>query len=109
MQNWKIKRMSISRINLWLSAIGKLLKHYEGEVRLESCPLCKVNQAEGCIICPWVVIEGEECEDVASRLYGRSASQCRSNLNFKKWRILRLGQLKFWKKTFMLELARRSE
>lgn len=108
MQMWKIRRMSVKRINLWLSAIGKLLKHYEGRVRIKLyCPLCRVNPKEGCNICPWQIIEGDECENVAMELCGTTASRCRGNLNFKRWRVMRLGQLKNWKKIFKAELARR--
>ena len=113
MQNWKIKRMSVKRINLWLSAIGKLIKHYEGKVRINHCPLCHVSRrshspGDCCWLCLWEIIEGVDCEDFAKELYGvRRASVYRSNLRFKKWRIIRLGQLRNWKKIFKVELARR--
>lgn len=114
MQNWKIRRMSVMRINQWLSAIGKLLKHYEGKVRIYSCPLCYVPKKGGygtdkCWLCLWEIIEGKECKDLAKELYGSYyVSRCRSNLRFKKWRIIRLGQLRNWKKILKIELARRN-
>lgn len=110
MKNWKIKRMSTKRINQWLSAIGKLLKHYEGKVRVNRCPFCDVTS--WCDSCPWKIIEGMRCEDFAQELYGASgdASNCRNGLKrYKRWRVARLGQLRNWKKIFKLELARRLE
>ena len=108
MQYWKIRRMSVKRINLWLSCIGKLLKHYEGEVRLYDCPLCKVNRRVGCEICPWGIIEGVDCEQAAQELCSKSAYHCRNHyILHRKWRTLRLRQLRNWKIIFKIELARR--
>ena len=110
MQNWRIKRMSVKRINQWLSAIGKLLRHYEGKVRINYCPFCDVLPGWGCSPCPWEVIEGISCEGFARKLYGHTgANRYRSDLRFKRWRIIRIGQLRNWKKIFKLELARRFE
>jgi len=113
MQTWKIKRMSTRRINQWLSAIGKLLKHYEGKVRVKGCPLCDmVDVGMGCLPCLWEVIEGIHCKAFAQKLYGKNADagNCRNGLKrYKRWRVARIGQLKNWKKIFKLELARRFE
>ena len=109
MQAYKIKKMSVKRINQWLSAIGKLLKHYEGKVGVYTCPLCDVPTRVGCDYCLWKIIEGNHCEDFARELYGDDADpgELRENLRFKRWKIVRLGQLKNWKKILKLELARR--
>lgn len=109
MQNWKIRKMSVKRINQWLSAIGKLIKHYEGKVRIKDCPLCMVFNGKGCEPCLWRIIEGEFCWKLKNRLYGldHCVGHYRKDLRFKKWRIIRLGQLRNWKKIFKLELARR--
>jgi len=110
MQYWKIKRMSVKRINLQLSAIGKLIKHYEGKAKVSRCPLCKMAFKQGCYVCPWKIIEGMDCFAGAFKMYGsKSPSTLRSNLRFKKWRTLRLGQLRVWKEIFKLELARRDK
>lgn len=104
--------MSVKRINQWLSAIGKLLRHYEGKVRLNRCPLCDVVTVFGCSSCPWKIIEGMQCEDFARKLYGEGADvvYCRGGLKkYKRWRVARLGQLRNWKKIFMVELTRRAE
>lgn len=111
MQNWKIKRMSVKRINLHLSAIGKLRRHYEGKAKVNRCPFCVMVPQQGCDICPWEIIEGTDCFAYACKVYGKAKtpSALRSNLRFKKWKVLRLGQLRVWKEIFKLELARREE
>lgn len=109
MQNWKIRRMSVMKINQWLSAIGKLLRHYEGKVKLNRCPLCDITSGKlGCGSCPWKVIEKTDCFLFAIKIYGwGTPTHFRSNLQFKKWKTLRLLQLRSWREIFKLELARR--
>lgn len=109
MQNWKIKRMSVKRINLILSAIGKLIKHYEGRAKVNRCPFCVMVLLQSCDICPWSIIEGTDCFALAYGMYGNKfPSDLRDNLRFKKWRALRLLQLRSWKEIFRLELAKRN-
>lgn len=113
MQNWKIKRMSYRRINQWLSAIGKLLRCYEGKIKLKICPLCQVAHTKGCEgICPWYVIEGKSCDDFAMELYSEDAvaENCRNGLiRYRGWKVARLRQLRNWKQIFQAELDRRTE
>ncbi len=109
MQNWKIKRMSVKRINQWLSAIGKLIKYYEGKVRIDGCPLCKVPQqakkTTRCDRCLWEIFESTTCIcfQKKNKIWG-DMPQVRDS---KRWQTLRIPMLKNWKKIFKLELARR--
>ena len=107
MQNWKIKRMSVKRINEWLPAIAELIKHYKGITKICGCVLCDVVVEYSCGNCLWRIIESKHCDDLAYELYRKDASDCRNSPRLIKWRTIRLWQLRRWKKILKAEMARR--
>jgi len=104
MQNWKIKRMSGKRINLHLSAIAVLAKHYKEGTDLLYCPFC----AElGCADCLWEIIEGKQCFDFRREL-GIKGEMIIIR-NYKEWQEARIPMLKRWKKILQAEKDSRTE
>lgn len=104
MQNWKIKKMSYKRINLHLSAIAVLAKHYKEGTDLLFCPLCV---EPGCADCLWEIIEGKQCFDFRREL-GIEGEMIIIR-NYKEWQEARIPMLKRWKKILKAELKRRAE
>lgn len=102
MQNWKIKRMSRKRINLWLKGIGFLLHHYIDHKKPYYCPLCDVTLCDGCL---WEIIEAKQCFDLKREL-GLEGDMIIVR-NYKRWQTARIPMLRRWKKILKAELARR--
>ena len=93
MQNWKIKRMSVKRINRCLSDIDKLIRHYEGKEKVDRCPLCIGTPCSSCL---WIIIEGIDCECFAKKLCGNyGAVSYRRDLRNK-----RIDEIKSYQNAF---------
>ena len=104
MQKYKIKRMSIKRINEWLEAIDALLRTYEIKANVRVCPFCCLISFGDCKNCIWYIIEEIGCNNFARTIDFRSAIDAR---NKKRWRKARIPMLKNWKKILKAELKRR--
>lgn len=104
MQNWKIKRMSVNKINVWIKAIDLLIEDFKDTRPCRGCPLCDVAGV-GCSNCLWLIIEQEDCYDFAERNGFKNGPKRWE----KKWWKLRLPMLPRWKKILKTELARRDQ
>lgn len=109
MLNHIIWKMPKETIDEWLVAIERMLNHYSGKQKLvehEECPLCFPE----CDDCLWEIIEEIHCSDMVTKIYDDeelAIEEVRDNLRFKKWRDLRLRQLKKWKSIMKHELKSR--
>lgn len=111
MQDWKIKRMSVKRLERWLHEIGRLLSHYLGIHKLDEldCPICFAP----CKECLWEIIERKDCAVFRVEIYPKKTclietSDLRRNPNkYRKWKKIRISQLMNWEKIMTLELERR--
>jgi len=108
MQNLKIKRMSIKRINEWLKAIDLILNCYTKHKKLAVCPLCRIPKAKACRYCLWEIIEDKSCFLFRNEL-GLFQYDIWEARNLKKWRKARIPMLKNWKKILKAELKRRNQ
>ena len=102
MQNWKIKKMSEKRINLWLQGINFLLRNYTKGKNPYYCPLCDVALCDGCL---WTIIEGKQCFDLKRDL--RLGGDMVEARKYKKWQTARIPMLRHWKRILKAEMARR--
>ncbi len=111
MQDWKIKRMSVKRLERWLDSVDLLLRWYLGKTEVTSMPNCPLCWAD-CDDCLWLIIERKNCDNFRDELYPKrdsiGVSTLRRYPKYTKWKNARIKQLIHWRLIIESELLRKS-